>query len=285
METYDKHIDFYKNLEPDLKKTEHDLWAKIEEETKHKSQIKIGWFNTLKYSFAATILLLLGITLVMRYYNRSVTTNKGEHIAHTLPDGSLIKLNAETSVAYHPYWWRFKREIHFVGEAFFEVENLTGRKEAGKQFSVISSEGRTTVLGTSFNIFARNSDYLVYCKTGKVNVSSTKHDIEFEITAGEIAFIDNENKEGRKKEGRKRDYLSWTDNNLSFTDVSLRKVFDEIERQYDIEIESTVSIDALIFGAFFNKPQTPEQVLDLICIQFDLTFEKIKTREYKISKK
>ncbi len=278
MKKYDKNIDFFNNLEPDLKKTEQDLWKNIEKKTSKKTKTTIIRTNWFKYSVAAFIVVLIGITLFMRFYTENIFTQKGEHLSHTLPDSSVIELNAQTSIKYNPYWWRFNRELQFSGEAFFNVQK-------GEKFTVISNEGETTVLGTSFNIFARNTDYRVYCKTGKVKVTSTKHNIKYEITEGELAVIDNINKSGKKTTANEKDYLSWTKNKFSFTDTPLREVFDEIERQYNIKIKTSKSIDTLKFGAYFDKPQKTEQVLDIICIQYNLKFEKSKKNKYIISTK
>jgi len=42
----------------------------------------------------------------------------------------------------------------------------------GNSFNVVSSLGKTFVLGTSFNIFSREDKYRVACVTGKVKVIS-----------------------------------------------------------------------------------------------------------------
>ena len=57
----------------------------------------------------------------------------------------------------------FSRKVSLEGEAFFEVN-------PGKKFEVVSKFGKTIVLGTSFNIYSRNSSYQVTCMTGKVKV-------------------------------------------------------------------------------------------------------------------
>ncbi|MEA3443448.1 MAG: FecR domain-containing protein [Bacteroidota bacterium] len=278
MDNYDKNINPFEKLEPDFLKSEKELWDKIEQETSNKTKIKKINLSWVKYVAAASVVLLISITLFMRFYTQTINTSKGEHLTQTLPDGSGIELNAETSVTYNPYWWRFKRELNFSGEAFFEVAK-------GKRFTVVSEQGTTTVLGTSFNVYARNAEYNVYCKTGKVKVASTKFDVKFKITKGELAVIDNQNKAGQKSVANENELLAWTQNKFNFTDAPLNKVFQEIERQYDIEIELQNNIDTLKFGGYFDIPDKPEQVIGLICVQFNLKLEKINSKTYKIDRK
>lgn len=278
MENYDKNIDSFNQLKPDFELSNNDLWAKIEGKTIAKSEPKTYKLNRTTLTMAASIIILLSIGLLMRFYTVDIQSLKGEQFSYELPDGSIIQLNAATSLSYHPYWWNFDRSIEFSGEAFFKVEK-------GKSFTVISEEAQTTVLGTSFNIFARENKYEVFCKTGKVRVESNKYDIKYLIRPGELAIIDNSKKSGSKRAIDERDFLAWTQNKFSFTDAPLSQVFAEYERQYNVDIQFDPKIAALKFGAYFEKPSNAEQALDLIAMQFHLTFEKTGNGKYLIKKK
>ncbi|NPD47175.1 FecR family protein [Methanococcoides sp. SA1] len=272
---YDKNIDSFKNLENDFATSDDALWAKIDEKTilkKESKTIKLGWKS---YGIAASIAILVGMTMFLKLYSIDIIASKGQHISHELPDGSMVQLNAASSIHYKPYWWNMEREVELSGEAFFEVEK-------GESFTVISEEGKTTVLGTSFNIFARDSEYQVYCKSGKVEVASNKYDIHYRIIAGELALIDNLAKSGMKKQMNARDYTSWIDHKFSFTNEPLTKVFQELERQYNIHIDYSEDLSALKYGAYFERPQHPDLALDLICIQFQLNFEETANGYYKV---
>jgi len=114
-----------------------------------------------KLAFAASVLIILGVTGFMKLYTKTVFAPSGQHLTLSLPDHSTIELNAQSTVTYHPYWFKFRRTITLDGEAFFMVMH-------GNQFKVISSRGQTSVLGTSFNIYSREDSYSVTCFTGKV---------------------------------------------------------------------------------------------------------------------
>ena len=121
----------------------------------------------LRYAVAAS----LAAILVVAYFVSQPTlttfnTAPGQQEIVMLPDGSEVKMNAATTLAYNENTWADERAINLEGEAFFQVKK-------GSSFVVNTEYGSVTVLGTSFNVRTRNNKLEVFCYTGKVNVSST----------------------------------------------------------------------------------------------------------------
>ena len=77
--------------------------------------------------------------------------------------------------------------------------------------------------------------------------------------------------------------LSWLDNKLNFTSVPLRKVFEEIGRQYGILINIPENLDSIYTGTFY-KDTPVEQTLDLVCKPFHLTYTLKSKDEYIITR-
>ncbi|GHS91563.1 hypothetical protein FACS1894174_07040 [Bacteroidia bacterium] len=51
-----------------------------------------------------------------------VTTGKAERASITLPDGTVVALNTESQLEYHPKSYNKKeRKINFSGEGYFQV--------------------------------------------------------------------------------------------------------------------------------------------------------------------
>jgi len=78
-----------------------------------------------------------------------ITTPKGGEYEVQLPDGSLVWINAGTSLRYPTAFTGKERLVELEGEAYFEVA-----KDASRPFIVQSGQGRITVLGTHFNVRA-----------------------------------------------------------------------------------------------------------------------------------
>lgn len=275
-----KEEDLLKNLKPSYIQSKEDVWEDLSQLLEApfiaKSQSKLinmMWFRAA----VAVFILLLSTGIFLRTYSVTIKTGKGEHLSHQLPDGSVVELNAESSISYNPYWWWFSREMDFEGEAFFQVEN-------GISFTVNSNNGKTEVLGTSFNIYSRNQNYRVFCKTGKVRVSDADNKIEMIIEPGEMAEI-IANK-GKIEEINAENILAWKNNMFNFIAEPLPFVLEEIERQYNVRLETEIpNLSELFYSGYFTKSETLDSTLYLICHTFGLTFAKQNENNYKVFQK
>lgn len=223
---------------------------------------------------AASVIILLGIAGFLHFYTKTINAGNGQHLTVNLPDQSTVTLNAHSTLKYHPYRWFLSRKVEFSGEGFFEVSK-------GRKFEVSSSNGKTIVLGTSFNIFSREADYKVTCFTGKVKVVSPSSEEailapDFQATVGADGAITVVKLE------QPGVVTTWKDDMFSFTSAPLQAVIDEIERQYDVKVEIDVD-DQLVYTGHFSKGKPVEEVLSLICKPFGLTFVKKSDKQYLIS--
>lgn len=257
------------------KTSEEELWAAIEAKIEAKKPARVVSLNLglVRWAVAAGFVLLVSLGSFLRFYTTSIETPAGEHLVVTLPDGSTVKLNAESSLNYHPYWWKFKRELAFEGEGFFEVQK-------GKKFSVVSAKATTQVLGTSFNILARDEAYTVTCITGTVKVKSNAgHETELKPNSkaevkpnGEISLMANI---------ETLPEISWRNNLFLFTASPVKKVFTEIERQYGIKITSQID-DRSLYTGNFTRNQDVEEVLQYICPALGYKYIRKSANEYLV---
>lgn len=217
-----------------------------------------------RFALAASLLLCLSVTGLMRYYTKTVYSQAGQHLTFFLPDSSLIELNAQSQVSYHPYWFRFSRTVSLAGEAYFKVVS-------GNSFKVISKLGETIVLGTSFNIYSRNNNYRVTCFTGKVRVVSAEKQERLLLNPDEQAFINKDGFLRFVQEVNNQAVKAWRDNMFVFTGSSVTDVLEEIERQYDLKIVFNAD-SGLTYTGNFSKTLSGKEVLDLVCTPLGLKF-------------
>ena len=263
-----------KGMEIPWEKSREEVWATIESQMgsalKPKGRV-IPLF--IRYAAAAVLMLAVGTCVFMRLYQTSVVTLAGEQLAHTLPDGSVVELNAGSSLSYHPWWFRFNRSLDFEGEAFFEVEK-------GKHFAVESSLGKTTVLGTSFAVFAREEVYSVTCHTGKVNVAVREGESVL-LTPTESARYEAGGALVKESLNRLPEPAAWKKGQYSFTGADRAKVIKELERYFDVQI-SLIQSEKYSYSGDLDFTQGLENTLRLVCTPFTLTFVKINKGEYKV---
>ncbi|MEL7343056.1 MAG: FecR domain-containing protein, partial [Bacteroidota bacterium] len=129
-------------------------------------------------SVAAAVIVLASVAFLLRDTTQTYTTSIGGKEIVSLPDGSTVQLNANSSLSFDPADWEDERSVQLDGEAFFSVAE-------GKTFTVQTDQGSVSVLGTSFNVHDRPESWSVQCYTGKVEVKSQTQTVI--LTAGERA--------------------------------------------------------------------------------------------------
>ena len=119
------------------------------------------WLHRLEQSAAILFLPLLGLywffprTAEKEVRWLTVQTNPGMTTQLTLPDGSHVSLNSESSISYPEVFTDQTRNVKLSGEAYFEVT-----KNPEQRFIVSTPyQAAIEVLGTSFNVeaFAQDS--------------------------------------------------------------------------------------------------------------------------------
>ncbi len=258
-----EHIEeeLFKKLDVPFRQSKDEIWdvlsKKIDDDKSEQKPTRIISLSWVRYAAAAVICLLVGLTAFFRFHVDTFECKRGEQLSHVLPDGSEVKLNAASVISYHPYWWRFKRELNFEGEAFFDVKK-------GSTFKVISKIGVTEVLGTSFNISTRNNGYSVLCSTGRVKVTGNINGNEVIIEPDMMAMLNSEGLQV-EKEVDEALLLGWMLGKFNFNAQALLYVFEELERQYDIVIiTDRKKAIKLSYTGFFKRTNEPELSLDLI---------------------
>ena len=256
-------------------KSKEQVWAELEQMMEHPIEkgaivksIKFG-----QWSIAASIALLVSLSVLafLKFYTVNVECLPGEQKMAYLPDGSSVQLNAKSNVSFHPLWWKMDREVELNGEGFFQVKK-------GEKFTVVSKNGTTSVMGTSFNIFARDEDYEVTCLTGKVKVTSVVAKDEVIITPNQMVVLDQSGNLNANLEVNAKLSVDWTIGKFVFTQTPLNKVLAEIGRRYGVEIKNTENLTQLYTGNFAKQKEI-EPILDLACKTFEIEYKKLPSGE------
>jgi transmembrane sensor len=97
--------------------------------------------------------------------NPSYTTQVGEQRSIALPDGSLIELNARSSVRVR--FTSNERAVELLeGQALFRVA-----KDPARPFIVTSDGTRVRAVGTEFDVYRKNTSTTVTVLEGRVTVA------------------------------------------------------------------------------------------------------------------
>jgi ferric-dicitrate binding protein FerR (iron transport regulator) len=235
--------------------SQEEAWLAVS--TRIDSGLSMRWLLRL-----AASLLLVGLSLGGIYIsqNASLATASGEQKVIRLPDGSTVNLNAGSHVAFNRLAWRWNREVKLAGEAYFNVRK-------GESFTVIAPEGSVTVLGTQFNVYARNNDFEVACTEGRVRVESKGTSVL--LTSGKETRLAG--KALSSPEVYRQSPSSWTAGEFYFEKSDLRRVIETIEQQYGIDVTLQLKTSRTYTGYFTNR--NLEEALILVCRPLGLKYQ------------
>jgi len=256
-------------------KSEAEIWSILEGKIDALPQGRSLTLNfaITKWAVAASLLILFATGSFLRFYSVNIKTPDGQHLVVELPDQSKVDLNAQSSLTYYPFWWKIRRIVELKGEGFFEVQK-------GTKFTIISTKGSTQVVGTSFDILAREEIYKVTCITGSVKVKS-KAGFETILKPNSKAEIQPDGKINVLKNIETYPEISWKQNIFLFTASPVFQVFREIERQYGVHIEAKVD-DYSLYTGNFTKDQNVEEILEYVCPAMGLKYIRKSAGEYLV---
>lgn len=244
---------------------------------------KVNPFNYNKIAIAASIVLLLGITLFYSLSTANITTQstlKGERKEIILADGSHVFLNANSRISYKDNFLE-QRSIVLTGEAFFKVV-----RNIKKPFTVTTNSTETRVLGTSFNINSTNTNQTtVSVNTGKVLVrSKIKLEDSVLLTKNQqVSFLDHTLL--KVSYNNSDDLMAWTKNIIVLKSETLENTAKILENWYNvsINIEDEIIKNEIISGKFNNE--TLKNVMESIAILKNLKIIYLTPNEITIRKK
>ncbi len=207
---------------------------------------------------AAGLALVIGLFFFTGDSQLQIETLSAQMETVTLPDGSVVTMNAMSSISYDEDAFLTERTLELDGEAFFQVEK-------GSKFKVVTNQGTISVLGTSFNICDRKNLLEVHCETGKVAVSNKDNRVI--LTPGKAT----DNKAGRLSEPfEKARTQTWIKGTFSFQEDNLAFVLDEIERQFAVTVERP-DLNGMIFTGEFDSSDL-ETALTVVCQPMGLEY-------------
>ncbi len=176
---------------------------------------------------AAALALFFLIPALMQSSAKTITAAHQKTKVYRLPDGSEIKLNDGSTISFVENEYGKERIIELMGEAFFDVKK-------GGQFIVKTQQGDIEVLGTTFNVMAWDEQLIVDCFTGKVQVNTPDAQQHILNPSEKVVY-----KTGSKSLKSSSDKLSprWLAGISQFENADLEYVFNEMERQYNVDIK------------------------------------------------
>lgn len=191
----------------------------------------------LQMASAAVFLLLVGMLSWLWWEQAELVVTQtafAEQKNIVLPDGSTVKLNANSSIKYHKTWDPDKtRQVWLEGEAYFEVKN---KRETGQKFEVITEDLTVEVLGTIFNVNARETSTQVFLEEGSVNLDLEEQVEDILMEPGELLTYSKALGKPIKKRVEDEAPASWKDGTAILTNALLKDIIQKIHELYEVKV-------------------------------------------------
>lgn len=200
-----------------------------------------------------------------------------------LNDGSIVWLNAGSSLVYPSVFSNKTREVVLFGEAFFSVA-----KNVDKPFIVQTSALEIQVLGTEFNVSAYPEDNIIQTvlKEGSVAIrrkGAARNEKDIILIPNQLASFNKTTRLSEVTNVNTEFYTSWTEGLLTFENRDLNRVIKSLERFYDISIHfDDPVLGSMKISGKLDLNQSKNEVFEYLSKVSSTTFIQISDKYYKI---
>ncbi|PZR28095.1 MAG: hypothetical protein DI535_08020 [Citrobacter freundii] len=190
-------------------------------------------------------------TATVSYHD--IITPAGGKIELKLADGTLVWLDAQSSIHFPTAFPGKVREVEVTGQAYFEVA-----KDASRPFVVSIKGEKIQVLGTHFNVNSFEGDQRVRTTLleGSVKVSSKEKELIL--------------KPGQQSDGLSLnpdvdllETMAWKDGKFKFSGATIEEIMSQLARWYGAKIVYKEKINEE-FVATINRTVPVSEVLKLL---------------------
>ena len=159
---------------------------------------------------------------------RTITVVAKEQKDVTLPDGTTVCMNANSTLKYKENFGTANRNIQFYGEGYFKV-----RRNASLPFIIKTKTVQTKVLGTEFNLRCYDAE--------DVHVTLVKGSVEVAMDSEKVRIAPNQDAylaEGSVKvqDVNPKDFTSWREGVLYFDNATLRTILQQLGKVYNVNV-------------------------------------------------
>lgn len=194
----------------------------------------------------------------------TLSTPRGGQYQLTLPDGSKVWLNAESSLEYPLQFTGGERKVKFTGEGYFEVA-----KDAEHPFVVQSENQILKVLGTEFNLKTHGAATVTTLVSGGVTVSEPSGK-SIDLTPNTQSVLSGGTFEVNEVDIS--DYVAWKHGHIVISNATLTDVIQEVERWYDVQFDIVQQETGTAYVSL-NRESPLSEVLQALYLNYGVKFK------------
>jgi ferric-dicitrate binding protein FerR (iron transport regulator) len=208
------------------------------------------------------------------FYN-TISTPRGGQYQVTLSDGTMVWLNAASSIHFPVVFAGTERKVEITGEVYFEVA-----KNKDMPFRVKANTSEIEVLGTHFNVNAYDDEATIKTTLleGKVKVSAAGNQQTKYLEPGQQSSVNKEGKINVINDADTEEVMAWKNGRFQYNSSDLQTILRQIARWYDVDIEYKGNVN-LHFTGQITRDQYVSKVFEKLALtgeaKFEITGQKI----------
>ncbi len=205
----------------------------------------------------------------------------GQRQTVSLPDGSTVILNSNSTISLDAGFNKEKREIRLTGDAFFKVA-----KDAKRPFIVYAENIAVTALGTEFYVHRKKDGTkgiqvdLLEGKVQVVNIKEKASNATMILLPGESVWSPVAS--GLSKAPFDSLHLrTWVSGRIAFNETPVLKAFEQLEKWYGVEINvKKKGLEKRSISASEYQEASLQDILKVICFSINSKYSFVNNKVF-----
>lgn len=268
-----------------LNSIELEQWLAIQERIASQ-KLRISKITEV-LKIAAIVVVSLGLGWFGRYFYmqetflnqttelKTVEATRGEQKEIFLADGTHVWLNFDSKLSFPNQFNSNNRKVELKGEAYFEV---TANEQ--RPFFVKTKNHTVKVVGTHFNICEYPENHIIETTLAEGKVKIITGNFIHDLLPGEQSSFNTKTSKVRISKADLEVYTTWKDGRYEFNNEPLGKVFQIIERWWDVKIDYPEKLKNERISGVLRRYKPLEQHFELIKqllpIQYVINSDEVK---------
>lgn len=227
---------------------------------------------------AAIVILTIGGTLSVWHFASSLKPETyfvceapyGEKSKVILSDGTIVWLNAGSTLKYSNKFNASYRRVELNGEGYFEVS-----RKNGTAFIVQTRGYDVVVKGTKFDVSAYDDDPFISTTLLEGSVELNYQGNPIIMYPGESMRLNVETGKFIRTTVNASQSKAWAENRIEFDHITLKELVAKLSRQYDVDIRlESEEVGNKIFRISLRNEETIGEVMTALQEILPITIER-----------
>ncbi len=203
-------------------------------------------------------------------YN-TLTTPRGGKYSLTLADGTLVTLDAASSISYPVVFTGKERRVEITGQAYIEVVH-----NAARPFRVSVNGQLIEDLGTAFNVKAYADEQAVKTTLIEGSLKVIKDNQSLVLKPGQQSIVKHDIR--LNKDVNIQEEIAWKNGEFRFERVNVKGIMQQIARWYNIEVSYKKEVDHVYLSGVFSREEEMKHILEVLEATGKVAFQIIDNK-------